>query len=147
MVKRMKKSVIFIVATIFLLAMAGCGCAISLEPVETSASENLIQLLAFVDESLTEQEAIDLEGEIWRIAEVESVRFVSREEAFEDFLATLDDDLRTHVEELADATSLRHRFMIDLGDAANIQDTQTLLMQISGIADVIVDDIYSGHTE
>ena len=117
------------------------------EVAELSVPENQSQLIAFVDERVTEQELRDLEDKIRGTTEVESVTFVSREEVFEDFFAELDDDNKALFDEL-DATIFRHRFIIILEDEANMQETQTLLRQTPGIAEVIDPyDIHPEHAE
>ena len=134
--RKMKKCIILIVISIILLTMVACGNASPPAPAEPSRPEGQLQLLAFVDERLTEQEAMDLESSIEGILHVGDITFVSREEAFEDFLAAANIDDKALLEDL-DVTFFRHRFIVSLEASATLQETQILLLQIPGIVAVI----------
>ena len=91
------------------------------------------EILAFVDENLSDEEAMDLQHRIEAISNVSSVRFVSREEAFENFKAEYDDASR--FEDLPD-TTLRHRYAIHMDDLALMESTAADIKAVNGIADV-----------
>ncbi len=91
------------------------------------------QVLAFVDEALTEDEARSLEGAVRSIANVREVEFVSRDTAFENYKARFDDD--SLFEDL-DGSVFRHRYVIYLSDITMMENTEQALKSINGIADV-----------
>jgi len=97
--------------------------------------ESRNQVVAFVDEALTEDEARALEVEILGIYNVETATFVHRAEAMEDFKAAHPGGNFEDVNESA----FRHRFVIDLEDIAWMQNTQAWLHQMPGIGDVRAD--------
>ena len=92
------------------------------------------EILAFVDETLSDEEAMDLQHRIEAISNVSSVRFVSREEAFANFKAEYD-DASSRFEDLPD-TTLRHRYAIHMDDLALMESTAADIKAINGIADV-----------
>ncbi len=91
------------------------------------------EILAFVDENLSDEEAMDIQHRLEAISNVSSVRFVSREEAFESFKAEYDDDSR--FADLPD-TTLRHRYAIHMEDLALMESTAADIKAVNGIADV-----------
>jgi len=91
------------------------------------------EILAFVDEELSDEEAMDIQHRLEVISNISSVRFVSREEAFENFKAEYDDDSR--FDDLPD-TTLRHRYAIHLEDLALMENTAADIKAVNGIADV-----------
>jgi cell division transport system permease protein len=101
------------------------------EIVQTMEDEN--EMLAFVDENLSEEEARALESQIEANPNVANAVFVSREEAMESFInaysnKSLFDGLTPEV--------LRHRYIIYLNDISKMAETQTALLGIYGIATV-----------
>ncbi|MBQ5503969.1 MAG: permease-like cell division protein FtsX, partial [Oscillospiraceae bacterium] len=73
--------------------------------IDAMESEN--QILAYVDESLSEEEARALEPVIERIPNVADAQFISREEAMETFVNSHENST---IFEGVDATVFRHRF-------------------------------------
>ena len=100
--------------------------------IEEMESRN--QIMAFVNEDLTEEEARDLESHLVTIANVEGVTFVSRTQAWERLI--YDDPGR--FDGLTEAT-LRHRFIVDLEDIAEMQVTLERLELVPDIASVRAD--------
>ena len=101
--------------------------------IEEWESEN--QVVAFVDEALTDEEARALEARIESIDNVSNAVFVSRDDAFAKYLSGFDEeenDLFSDIE----PTVLRHRYMVYLDDIEFMADTQTRLVEIDGIAKV-----------
>jgi len=97
--------------------------------------ENRNQILAFVDETFTEEEARALERHIVADSNVESVSFITRGEAWDDFVHVHDDrDFHGLYEDV-----LRHRFIVDLEDIGEMRATQARLRAIPGIDDVVAD--------
>ena len=91
------------------------------------------EVIAYVEESFTEEEARALEISIVTMANVADCQFVSREEALEKFASQYEDQsLFANV----DATVLRDRYVIHLEDISLMEQTQENLYAITGIADV-----------
>ena len=95
--------------------------------------EDESQVLAFVDESLSEEEARSLEGTIRGINNVRDVKFVSRDQAFEKYKSGFDDQ---SVFDNLDSTVFRHRYVIYLNDVTTMSATRDALRSINGIGDV-----------
>ena len=91
------------------------------------------QILAFVDESLTQDDARMLEGAIRTLNNVREVRFVTREDALENYKAQYED---TSLFDDIDATVLRNRYVIYLNDITLMEQTKQALEQVPGVADV-----------
>ena len=94
--------------------------------------QNQNKIIAYVDEKYSEEQARDLQEKIAADKNVESVEFVTREQAMENFEADYDDELF----ETLDSSVLRHRYVITLKDITQMKDTQKTLNGIDGIAEV-----------
>ena len=91
------------------------------------------EVLAYVDENLTDAEARSVGTRINRLDNVAKATFVSREEALEAFIADYENQdafIGT------DATTLEHRFVIVLEDNRKLDQTVEALQQVSGVVDV-----------
>lgn len=118
--------------TVFLCLFCVCALMVSCSPRE-------IQILAYVDESLSEAEAQALYAEISQIEDVISVKFVSAEEALNDFMKNPENAATF---EGVDASALRHRFIVTV----NAKDQDAVikaLQQIEGIDDVKANTLSS----
>ena len=91
------------------------------------------QILAFVDESLSENDARSIESAIRSISNVRDVQFVSREEAMANYKASYGDST---VFENLDASVFRNRYVIHLDDITLMEETKTAISAVNGIADV-----------
>ena len=90
------------------------------------------QVLAFVDESLTEEEARALADDLEAVDNVRGVTFISREEAMENFQSKYpDEELYQDLE----PEIFRHRYAIDLVDIGKMSETKDLLEQVPGIGE------------
>jgi len=91
------------------------------------------EVLVYIDSELPDAEAKSVGTQINRIENVQNARFVSREEALENFVAD-------HQEEEAfsgvEASDLRHRYVVTLMDNTQIEDTVSRIEGISGVAKV-----------
>ena len=91
------------------------------------------EVLVYIDSELPDAEAKSVGTQINRIENVQNARFVSREEALEDFIAD-------HQEEEAfsgvDASDLRHRYVVTLMDNTQIEDTVAQIEGIPGVAKI-----------
>ena len=90
------------------------------------------EVVAFIDESLTEEEARAVETLIEAVPNVSGADFVTREQAMEDFQADYDEDMF----ESLDPTVFRHRYIIHLTDISQMQQTKADLEAVDGVADV-----------
>lgn len=91
------------------------------------------EILAFVDDSLTEQEARNLEPELSKVQNVLSCDFISNTEAMESFETQYSD---SSIFEGLDASTFRSRYVIRLVDIEYTAETKAAVEQISGIAKV-----------
>ncbi len=98
-------------------------------------SEN--EILAFVDDSLSEAQGRALQSAIEAVPNVRSTRFITREEACETFekkyegkyaLGDLDPEI------------LRDRFAIKVNDISRMEETRSAVKAVAGIADARADE-------
>ena len=94
--------------------------------------QNQNEVIAYVDETLSEDEARAIEPKIAALDNVASVTFVTREQAMQTFTAEYDSDLFDNI----DASVFRHRYVVTLNDLSLMKDMQAVLKNIDGIADV-----------
>ena len=91
------------------------------------------EILVYIDETLPDAEAKSVGTRINKIANVQNARFVSRQEALEQFVADHQgDDAFSGVE----AEDLRHRYVVTLMDNALMKQTVAELEQLSGVAKI-----------
>ena len=99
-----------------------------------SRLEDENQVLAFVDDTLTEAQARALEEDILAVPNVTDVEFISRDVAWESFIEDYPE-----IEALAgdmDSSTLRHRFTIYMDDLSLMSKTAELIEDIPGIGNV-----------
>ena len=102
------------------------------------------EVLAYVDETLSDAEARSIGTYINRIDNVREVTFVSREQALEDFVADYDNPAAF---EGTDPKTLEHRFVIVLVDNRQLTQTIESLEGISGVVDVVAyNELAEGFT-
>ncbi|MCR5664377.1 MAG: permease-like cell division protein FtsX [Oscillospiraceae bacterium] len=94
--------------------------------------EDKNQVVAFVDEAYTEEEARAIEPKLAAIPNVSNVQFVSRKEAMDVFMSSYSEDLMEGVDE----TWFRHRYVLQLDDIALMSQTKAGLSATEGIAKV-----------
>lgn len=90
------------------------------------------ELVAFVDESYSTDQAMALESTLLRVTNVSEVEFVSRGQAMSDFKADYEQGLFEEIDE----TVFRDRYIVHVQDIENTAQTQNGLMQIAGIVKV-----------
>lgn len=89
------------------------------------------QFLAYVDDTLTDEEARALQSRIEAVPNVASATFISRTEAMESFLKDKEDnDL---YRDLPD-TVLRHRYTIHVVDIEQMASTVAAVEQVAGVS-------------
>jgi len=87
------------------------------------------EVTAYVDEALTVEEARALESAVSSAYNVSYVEFVTKEEAWEDFISDYEQDYFTEME----ATVLRDRYIVYMEDIALMRETKDALDGIEGI--------------
>ncbi len=99
--------------------------------IEDLESQN--EVVAFVDDSIAEESAAKALGSaLEAVPNVESVEFVARTEAMDNFMSQYDEDLMEGIDE----TVFRHRFVIHLEDIAEMAQTKAALEAVPWIAKV-----------
>lgn len=98
--------------------------------IERFESEN--EILAFVDDDMTAEDAQALKPRLEGISNVREVRFVSRDEAWDSFTDDYDGGLFSSL----GSDVLRHRYVVYLNDISLMAETTAELEQVSGIAQV-----------
>ena len=91
------------------------------------------QMLAFVDESYSLEQARSLEAALLAVSNVERATFISNAEAAEAFRGRYEGD--ELFQSLPD-DNFRHRFAIDLKDIGYMSETRAALEAVDGIAEV-----------
>ncbi len=97
--------------------------------IDTMESEN--EIMAFVNSEYSRADAQAIQPYIESIDNVDTVRFVTREQAWDDFLDQYNDPSR-----LGDfgADILRDRYVVYVNDISKLADTRDAISQVSGIA-------------
>lgn len=99
--------------------------------IETLEDQN--QMLAFVDEEYSTEEAATLQSAVESVPNVASCQFVTREQALEEWKAQFD---HPELFEDIESTLLRDRYIIYLDDISLMEQTKTDVLKIDGILDV-----------
>lgn len=123
-------SVAVITACLFIM---GCFSLLTLN-IDNMIAEMQSQnkVIAYVDETLSEDEARDLADQVAKVKNIATSEFVTREEAMESFESDYDADLFENI----DSSVFRHRYVVSLEDLSLMQETKASLEKIDGIADV-----------
>ena len=114
--------------------------------VAYNVNENLSELqrenavVAFVDDTLNDAHAKELQEELMKVENVSSCTFVSREEARDNYVDNYDeDDLYTDLS----ADVFRHRYVIHLEDPSRMAETKAAVENVAGIAKARGDEAIS----
>ena len=111
--------------------------------VAYNANENLKDLqrenavLAFVDDSLSDEEAMALGDELRKFPNVADCTFISREEARDAYVAQYDEE--NEYSDL-DPEIFRHRYVIHLVRSEQMEKTANDLRAVPGVANVRADE-------
>ena len=106
--------------------------AININNIITGLEEEN-QIIAYVDETLSNEAAEALGAELMKVGNVKEVTFITREEAMDSFISQYEDnDLFSDI----DAKVFRNRFIVKLEDNSLMEVTQNNLTKVSGIAKV-----------
>ena len=95
--------------------------------------ENENEILVVVDDSLTEAQAKSVGSQINLIENVDNARFVSREQALQEFIEQQGD---SSVFSGLDASTFRHRFVVTLMDNSQMEASVAAISAIDGVAEV-----------
>lgn len=97
--------------------------------------EQKTEILAFVEDGIPAEEAMELQKRIEAIDNVKSVEFVTAEQAMENFITQYDEEDR---ESFAYVTAdfFRHRYVIYMDDIALMASTADDVRAVNGIAEV-----------
>jgi len=100
------------------------------------------EVLAFVEDDLTEAQARALGHQILSVDNVSEIRFITREEALKNYAARFEDSALL---EGLEPSVLRHRFAIGLKDLSLMHQTKEAIKEIDGIGRVnAYEEISSG---
>ena len=127
-------SVTIIVACLIIM---GCFSLLSLNiDALVTDLEQQNEVLAFINEDLTDEQARAIEPDVRALPNVRNVKFVSREEAMKNFI-----EQQGNPQSLVGLGSdvLRHRYVVYLEDITLMADTQRALLTVSGIVSVNLD--------
>lgn len=94
--------------------------------------EDQNEVVAFVDEDYTDEEAELLGDTVRKIGNISTAQFVGREQAMENFMSNYDEELMEGI----DASVFRNRYVIQLADIADMALTKAALERIPGIVKV-----------
>ncbi len=102
------------------------------------------EVLAYVDESLSDAEARSVGTDINRLENIQQSTFVSREEALEAFIADYENP---EAFEGTDASTLQHRYVVVLKDNHLLDQTVSQLWEVEGVVDVVsFDELAEGFS-
>ena len=96
--------------------------------------EHQNEILAFVDENLSDEDAREISKRIEAIDNVRAVEFVTRQEAMDNFVAEYSEEDRDMFSDLS-PTVFRNRYVIYLDDLSLMDRTDDAVKAVSGIAD------------
>lgn len=94
--------------------------------------EDQNEVVAFVDEDYTDDEAQLLGDTVRKIDNIATAEFIGREQAMENFMSNYDEELMEGI----DSSVFRNRFVIQLSDIADMAVTKAALERIPGIVKV-----------
>ncbi|MBQ2564752.1 MAG: permease-like cell division protein FtsX [Oscillospiraceae bacterium] len=90
------------------------------------------EVVAFVEENLSDEEARGLEASISGIENIASVEYVTKETAMDNFMKDYDSVLMEGI----DSSVFRNRYVVHLNDISKMLETRDALAAIPGIAKV-----------
>ena len=116
-----------------LIIMGTCGLLTLNVQQIIDVLENENQMVAFVNEDMSDEEARAMEAELLAIDNVAEVRFVTREEAMINFLDRYDDN---SLFEDVDSSVFRNRYLIYVEEIAFMEQTQNDIAGVYGVAKI-----------
>ncbi len=125
-------SVCIIIACLIIMGSFGLLALNVDEIIDDLEKQN--EMLAFVDESLSEDEARALQPQIESVPNVSRVEFITKEQAWNSYVEQYED--KSLFEGLDSSSVLRDRYVVYLEDIALMAQTQSSVRDINGIASV-----------
>ncbi len=102
------------------------------------------EVLVFVDEKLSDADARSVGTKIGRVDNVDDVKFISREQALQNFVEGYDS---AEAFEGLDVSTFRHRFRVILSDYRLLDETKESLLLVPGVAGLSsADELADGFT-
>lgn len=98
-----------------------------------SGLESQNEIIVYIDEKMTREEAQALQKDILKIENVEKTVFVSREQGFENYLKSLGEDAYV-MEDLRENNPLRDGYRVVMKDVSKHAETVSELEKIVGVA-------------
>ena len=95
------------------------------------------EILVYIDENYSEAKAKSVGSQINLISNVHEAKFVSRQQALDEFIDTQND---AALFDGIEADTLRDRFVVTLEDNSLITQTKEMLKQIDGVDEVSAHD-------
>ena len=92
------------------------------------------EILAFVDENLSDAEAREIGRRLGAVENVREIKYISRQEAMENFIEKHPEEDRELFSDLT-PTVFRNRYVVYLEDLSMMDRTDASLRQVNGIAD------------
>ena len=140
-VTSMKKHIPATAASV--LTMAACFLLFcSLFMISWNIKENLNSfekdnvILAFVDDCVSQEQAKQMQPSLASIPGVKDARFISKEEAFDAYIAKFENAPINHIS----SSILRDRYAIQISETAVLSDVASILKQQPGIAAIRMDE-------
>ncbi len=123
-----------IVTVACLLIVGSFACLIHNLNIMVEELNNSNEVLAYVDETLSDDVARSIGTQIGRIENVEKATFKHREDALKEFVAEYDNSAAF---EGTEADTLQHRFIVVLKDNRKLDQTVRDLKAVEGVEDVV----------
>ena len=123
-------TVAIILACLIIMGTVSLLCVNIDALIEDLEAQN--EIVAFVDESYSSEEAQALAPQISGLDNIATSRFVGREEAMDNFMSNYESELMEGI----DSSVFRDRYVLTLTDIARMEQTKNELESIEGIAKV-----------
>ena len=124
--------VLVIVACLLIMGLFSILTYVVDENIERLEQQN--EILAFVDEDLSDEEAREIGTRLEAVENVKSIEFVTRHEAMDNFVSQYSEDDAEMFSDLTPSV-FRNRYVIYLNDLALMERTDAMIKEINGIAE------------
>ena len=102
--------------------------------IEDLESQN--EIAVYIDDTVPREEAIQLEYQLKKIENVATIKFVPKEEAFENYLDELGDDAYI-IEDLREDNPLRDGYQITMKDISLHSETVKKIQDVTGVGETV----------
>ena len=124
--------VLVIVACLLIMGVFSILTYVVDENIERLEQQN--EILAFVDEDLSEEEAREIGTRLEAVENVKSMEFVTRREAMDNFVSQYSEEDAEMFSDLT-PTVFRNRYVVYLNDLALLERTDEMINEVNGIAE------------